>query len=122
MGGINVRVRPIHDVDVVGGEEARMCGREEGRAQRLSAIRGSPMPMDLCWSCGGSLAACCPGVWRPSPSAALAAVARCAGASLDRCAFVEVCSGPKAGALRALGPFLLREASAAGAWPSVDAS
>ena len=23
------------------------------------------------------------------------AIARCAGASLDRCAFVEVCSGPK---------------------------
>ena len=38
VSGINVRVRSIHDVDVVGCEEARMCGRDEGRAQQ----RGGP--------------------------------------------------------------------------------
>ena len=34
MSRINVRVRPVHDVDVVGREEARGCRRDEGRAQQ----------------------------------------------------------------------------------------
>ena len=56
MSGINVRVRPVHDVDVVGREEARMGGRDEGRAQQ----RGGPHADQWISAgrVGGSLAAC----------------------------------------------------------------
>ena len=81
--------------------------------------------VDLCWLCvGGSLAACVSASGVRRRALRLPTVARCAGASLDRCAFVVDGSGPKTRlALRASStPCELREASAAGLWPSVEPS
>ena len=134
VSGIDICVRSIHDVDMIGGEQTRGCRREEGRAQeepRRLRRRGGPrqqkqrrsrhapqwISAGRVWGAASLLAS------RRLASVAercACAVARCVGASLDRCAFVEVCSGPKTWrfALPLLTPRGLRRRSQA----SIDAS
>ena len=116
MGGIDVRVRSIHDIDMVGREEARVCGRDEGRAQQ----RGGPAhgSLLLVW---GSLAACFP--------VRLASVAeRCLARSNAACRgglgplYLRVADRKAGASRRARPPSCGSEASAAGLWPSVEPS
>ena len=98
MGGIDVRVRSIHDIDMVGREEARVCGRDEGRAQQ----RGGPAhgSLLLVW---GSLAACFP-VRLASVAELPCAVERCVPWRSGTA--VPSRSGPKAGASRRARPLV----------------